>query len=342
MLSTLSFAHLIGFSVAAPTIPTVTLNNGVELPMLSLGTCNTDGCEDRWGHPNQTEELVAIRSALKIGWTALDTAGSYSTEEAVGQALAEVKRSSVFVTTKIGGYEWTAPEKAYNFSMGEANENLERLNTDYVDLVILHEAVAALNPPWSHDTTCFYMQEQWRALEDFMRLGKARAIGVSNFCQSDLECILEKATVVPAVNELRFHVGMGPDPRGLVSYNYALDIKIMAYYALTPPDFYSGDESYPRDLSLIKGSFTNDIGRKYNKTGADVALRWLVQHGVSVVASAKSEKHQRSDLEAFTFTLDDADMQLLDAAPTPVGEPNGFFPGIPACGSYVFDTTVIA
>lgn len=280
-----------------------------------------------------------VQTALKVGWTAVDTAAGYSSEGPVGRAIAEEVRSSVFVTTKIGDLGYSTVSSAYNYSLEEAYGRLTTLNFDYVDLVLLHWP-APSSPAWnsdlSSDDACTYMQEQWRALEDFYKLGKARAIGVANFCQADFECIFQTATVVPAVNQLQFHVGMGPDPRGVVSYNRAKGITIQGYESLSVVD----KHTFIRDNSLITGNFTGDIGRRYGMTGAQVALRWLVQHGIAPVTSSGSEKHLREDLEAFSFVLDDADMQMLDAATTPAGEPNECFPGVPHCGATAFAATV--
>lgn len=336
MPSNMFYAYLTVFrcSAAVAAVATVTLNNGVEMPMMSLGT----GKANTTYNPDAYE--ISVRLALQVGFTAIDTALDYGgVQEIIGRAVAEVERSSVFLTTKIGGAKIGTIATAYNRSLEEAYYNLKALNFDYVDLVLIHM------PPkipghFSTEDGCSYAQEQWRALEDFMSFGKARAIGVSNFCQLDLACILQTATVVPAVNQLLLHVGMSPDPRGLVSYNNALGIKTMAFEPLGSVDYSHGLANSTRDKSLITGSFTRDLGQPYGKTGAQVALRWLVQHGILLATSASSEKHLREDLDVFEFTLDDADMQQLDVATTPTGEPNGYWVDIPVCDSMVFASTV--
>jgi len=326
---------------AVVAVPTVTLNNGVEMPMMSLGT----GMEGKIGNESSTE--ISVRRALGVGWTAIDTAPDYYNQGSIGRVLADVDRSSVFLTTKIGDsfFEHTGTvASAYNLSMEAAQDNLQQLNLDYVDMVIIHYPMRATGGL----SNCPYMQEQWRALEDFMKLGKARAIGVSNFCQSHLACILETATVVPAINQLLLHVGMGPDPRELVSHNQALGIKTMAYSPLGSMDYsacaswddWSCLENAPRDDSLLKGNFTGMIGDHYGKSGAQVALRWLIQHGILVATAASSEKHLRQNLEVFEFTLDDTDMQQLDVATTPPAEPNANSAGVPTCGSEASVATV--
>lgn len=340
MPSNMFYANLIVSQVAsaAVAVPTVTLNNGVEMPMVSLGTSGE--------RPDTVEE--SVRTALKVGFTAVDTAWDYYCQESIGRAVAEVERSSVFVTTKIGDEE-TSDQSiafAYNRSLEQAYTNLKELNMDYVDLLLLHFPALHLKGVTS-DEACEYMQEQWRALEDFMGLGKARAIGVSNYCISDLSCILETASVVPAVNQLCLHVGMGPDPQGLFSHNKELGIQMMAWSPLGSYDFtqepvvYPGyGPVYPRDDSLKVGNFTRELGQHYGKSGAQVALRWLTQRGIALATSSKSEKHLLADLEVFDFTIDDTDMQQLDAATTPVGVPNGYWQDAPACDSAAAAITV--
>lgn len=312
-------------------VPTVTLNNGVEMPMMMYGTGN--GAD--WANNTATE--MHLRLALQVGFAGVDTARDYENQVGVGRALADVERTSVFVTTKvIGAYGEPNNQTiatAYNTVLAEANENLEQLNVDYVDLLLLH------NPPnMTSEDPCVIMQEHWRALEDFLSSGKARAIGVSNYCQWQLDCVLETATVVPAVHQIALHVGMSPDPRGLKSYSDEHGIQTMAYSPLGSEDW----TVFPptKDISLITGNFTKGIGSAYGKSGAQVALRWVAQHGMAFATDATSEKHLREDLEVFEFSLDYADMQLLDAATTPAGEPNGYAIGIPVCSSSSVTMTV--
>lgn len=320
MISNICLVHLIVscFRGGVATIPTVTLNNGVEMPLLSLGTAAAGM------YQNDTAAEVITRMSLQVGFTGVDTAVDYENQEGIGRALAEVDRSSVFLTTKIDGRFNVL--RVYNDTLDEAQQNLNLLNLDYVDLVLIHFPARYFLPA---NISCTFMQEQWRGLEDFMRFGKARAIGVSNFCRSDLACILETATIVPAVNQLSLHVGMGPDPLGLVSHNDELGIKTMAYEVLGSRDYSQPDE--PKDNSLIVGNFTNGIGEQYGKTGSQVALRWLVQHGIPFATASSKEKHLREDVDVFSFALDDTDMQKLDDATTPTGQPNNWHPGIPPC-----------
>merc|ERR1712217_961414 len=197
-----------------------------------------------------------------------------------------------------------------------------------VDLMLLHFP-PIVNLPF---TRCDTMQEQWRALEDFYKAGKARAIGVSNYCQADLECILKTAKVTPAVNQVQYHIGMGADPRGLRSY---LDGKGIVMQAYSPLDTLLGDHG------LIHGNLTNGIGKAYNKTGAQVALRWVAQHGVPFNTASNKAGHLQEDLDVLAFNLTAEDMKTLDAASTPQGEPNGGVPLLPHCGAVDIEALVV-
>merc|ERR1711990_981265 len=131
-----------------------------------------------------------------------------------------------------------------------------------VDLVLVHF------PPFTNN--CNTMQSQWSAMEEFYKAGKAKAIGVSNYCPSSLECIAQTATVTPQVNQVKFHVGMGTDPIGLKSYCDAHGIHMQAYSPLGN----GGTE-------LITGDLVKSVGANHNKTGAQVSLRWIHENGVS-------------------------------------------------------------
>lgn len=188
------------FVASLAAIPEVQLNNGVALPMISLGT---------WQYsPEVAEQTVSL--GLSLGFNHIDTALDYKNQEAVGKALAPHNRSSYFLTTKIPPQMFA--KTAYANAMKDLDGDLAALGLDYVDLMLVHF------PPKGNTLFCAAMQEQWRAMEDFYKAKKARAIGVSNYCQSSFECILKTANVTPAVNQIQFHVGMSPDPSGIKSY----------------------------------------------------------------------------------------------------------------------------
>ena len=235
---------------ALASIPNVKLNNGVEFPMISLGT---------WQYSTQQATDV-VKLGLSLGFNHIDTANDYRNQEGVGAALKGVNRSSYFLTTKVPSQPLAA--SAYKSTMKDLDDDLSQLGLAFVDLMLLHF------PPMGNVKECGAMQEQWRAMEDFYKAGKARAIGVSNYCPSSFECIFKTANVTPAVNQVQYHIGMGADPGGIKSYCAKKGVVLQAYSPL-------GDGT----TELINGPLVSGIGKAHNKTGAQVALRWVVQQG---------------------------------------------------------------
>jgi diketogulonate reductase-like aldo/keto reductase len=256
--------------------------------MISIGT---------WQYDESTAEDV-VRTALQVGFNHIDTANDYNNQEGVGAALAGVDRSTYFLTTKVPPGSASATAKALQ-------DNLDQLGLDYVDLVLVHyEPILPLGK-------CKSMQKQWAAMEDFYNAGKAKAIGVSNYCPSSLECIAETATVTPAVNQVKFHVGMGTDPISLKSYCDAHNIHMQAYSPL-------GDGT----SELITGDLVSTIGSSHGKTGAQVSLRWIQENGVSLSTKTTKQSHMEQDLDIFNFELTAEEKQQLDAATSPSDRPS--------------------
>lgn len=204
------FAALTSSSLGT-NVPSIELNNGVKLPAVALGTVFSSNKE--------AEE--AVTNAFQVGLMHVDTAYNYRIQEGVGAALVGLERSSFFVTSKVPTHEEST---TYDDVMSYMEADLSQLGLEFVDLMLLHYPTRSNN--------CEVMREHWRAAEDFYKAGKAKAIGVSNYCSYSLDCILETATVVPAVNQLKLHVGMGPDPAGLKTYGESKGIVHMAYSPL--------------------------------------------------------------------------------------------------------------
>lgn len=276
---------------AAAAVPTVEIAPGVHMPMISLGT---------WQYNSSLAESV-VRLGLKLGFTHIDTANDYKNQDGVGRALASRPRDSYFLTTKVPPQALAS--SAYARTAKDLHDNMQLLGLDQVDLVLLHF------PPMTQ--SCAAMQEAWRALEDFLGAKRARAIGVSNYCASTIDCLLAKARVAPAVNQVQWHVGMGTDPIGLFVYCARKNITIQAYSPL-------GDGT----SELITGDLVRGIGSAHNKSGAQVSLRWVSQHGVPVSTKATDPKYLAQDLDTFSWSLSDAELARLDAATTPAGKPS--------------------
>lgn len=228
--------------------------------------------------------------------------GADFNQAGVGRALKTVPRSSYFLTTKVEPA--TDLASAYNFTAGRLAEDLSLLAMDSVDLMLLHNVVPGAD-------SCAIQQEQWRALEDFHRAGKARAIGVSNYCAPSLACLLKVATFPPAVNQVQYHIGMGRDPSGLMSFCKANGIVLEAYGPLA---------SDHGPSSLITGNLTNGIGKAHNKSGAQVALKWLAQRDVPLITTSLKPAYLAEDMDVYSdWELTEAELSNLDAQTAPVG-----------------------
>lgn len=273
-------------------VPVVTLNNQVEMPMISFGT---------WQYNADVAE-AAVKTAMGVGFNHIDTANNYYNQRGVGKALAGLNRSSYFLTTKVPSADRAST--AYSETARRLQEDLDQLGLDYVDLMLLHF------PSRSND--CAALREQWRAMEDFYKARRARAIGVSNYCVASFECLKSgNATVVPAVNQVKYHVGMGPDPEGIKSYCASIGVTLQSYSPL-------GDGT----SDLLTGSLVTSIGGTHANTGPQAALRWIVENGVPLSTKSTSEEHLRQDLDIFSWALSAEEKATLDAATQPGGRPS--------------------
>jgi len=285
-------------SVAAATavtplsIPTKTIAPGVELPMAGLGT---------WQY-NSSEAYNASLMALQLGYTHIDTALGYLNQDGVGRAIADSGRArdSFFVTSKIPG--------GLNYSAATASleEALSQLKLDYVDLMLIHFPAT-----WGGEGGPAMRVQEWKALEDFHKAGKARAIGVSHYCTRHLEDILAVATVPIAVNQVQYHVGMGSETDNATDDKAFCQAHNITYESFSPLCGPCGT------LELITGPLVTGIGKKYNKTGAQVSLKWIAQQGIPVIPKTDKREHMLENVDLFDWTLNDDDMATLTAATSP-------------------------
>eukprot|EP00466_Bigelowiella_natans_P015140 jgi/Bigna1/33626/e_gw1.2.53.1 len=284
-------------SLAQPVYGTdnVALSNGVIMPMAATGVWRFSDAEAEKG----------VTDAIAAGFRHIDTANNYSNQHGVGVALKGHDRSSIFLTTKIESCDsLKALETCRVFTQTKLEEDLSQLALDYVDLMLLH------NPPGGGcriPLNCQIIQEQWRAMQEFYFNGSARAIGVSNFCQDCFECLASSkhSTVMPMVNQIRYHVGMGRDLYGLISYMHDKGIVPQAWSPLA-----RGTLAHDFDTKAIAAGLSTD---KLDITAAQVALRWLVQHRIAVVSAAKDPIFLAQNSAIFDFELAEADMARLDA-----------------------------
>ena len=251
-----------------------TLNNGVEMPMLGYGVFQTP--------PDQTARCVA--EALEVGYRLIDTAQAYGNEEGVGAAVraSGVPREEVFITSKI----WVA-NMNYERATASIDESLRRLGTDYIDLMLLHQAMG--DYPGAY-----------RAMEEAYRAGKLRAIGVSNFYPERLIDVALLAEVVPAVNQIETHPFRQQDAAHEVMASLGV-----AHEAWAP--FAEGRNSI----------FTNPvlaaIGEKHGKKPGQVILRALIQKDVVVIPKSVRRERMEENFDVFDFCLDEEDMAAFAA-----------------------------
>jgi diketogulonate reductase-like aldo/keto reductase len=248
---------------------TVKLNNGVEMPVLGYGVFQVA--------PAEAERCVA--DALSVGYRMIDTAQAYQNEEGVGAAIKKsgINRKDIFLVDKIwmANFEGDAPTKSID-------ESLRKLGTDYIDLMLLHQ-------PFGDRYNAY------RSLEDALKAGKVRAIGVSNFYPDHFIDLCHFMDVVPAVNQIETHVfTQQVEAR---KYMDELGVRHMAWGPLAEGK---------------NGFFTNEtlkaIGKKYSKTGPQVALRYLIQRGVIVIPKSTHKERMQQNLDLFDFNLSDGDM----------------------------------
>ena len=251
-----------------------TLNNGVEMPMLGYGVFQTP--------PEETERCVA--EALEVGYRLIDTAQAYGNEEGVGAAVraSSVPREDVFITSKI----WVS-NMTYERATASIEESLRKLDTDYIDLMLLHQAMG--DYPGAY-----------RAMEDAYKAGKLRAIGVSNFYPERLIDVALLAEVPPAVNQIETHPFRQQDEAHEVMAE--LDV---AHEAWAP--FAEGQNN------IFANPVLTEIGEKYGKKPGQVILRALMQKDVVVIPKSVRRSRMEENFDVFDFELSQEDLAAFAA-----------------------------
>jgi len=300
-------------AVSAADPPTVTLRNGVKMPMIAAGS---------WQY-NSSQAYESIKAALSSGFTMVDTAYDYNNQDGVGRAIATVPRERVFLETKVPGClldpSMKNPFQCYESTKKDLEASLRLLSVSYIDLVILHfpPGPSMLFRSCSNLTgTCQMARAQWRAMEEFYRAGKVRAIGVSNYCPSCFEC-LRDTEVFPMVNQVMYHIGMGIDPGHFMTYAKSHGVVIQAYSVLgnAPWTGHAAEE-------ITQGNLTSDIGRAHNKSAVQVALKWVVEQGVPAVTKSSNPKHLASDLDLWSWSFTVDELMALNQHKSPWGYPS--------------------
>ena len=251
-----------------------TLNNGVQMPILGYGVFLADNEETERG----------VLWALEAGYRHIDTAAYYGNEKAVGKAVKSsgLKRNEVFVTTKLWNQDQRDKRQREAFE-----KSLDELGLEYVDLYLIHWPVS--NFP-----------ETWNILEDILKSGKAKAIGVSNFQPRHLDKLAETATVTPAVNQVESHPLLTQKP--LIEYCAKKGIACQAWSPL------GGKGARILDEKTIK-----DLADKHGRTPAQIVLRWDLQRGITPLPKSVHQERIISNARLFDFSLGDDDMAVIDA-----------------------------
>jgi len=269
-------------------VPNLKLNNGVELPALGLGVFQTPSDETR----------DAVRSALDAGYRHIDTAAAYGNEREVGEAVhaSGLERSDVFLETKI----WIS-DYGYDETLHGLEKSARKLGVEQIDLLILHQAL-----PSAFDRTL----DAYRALETLLADGKVRAIGVSNFMVDHLTALLDRAEVVPAVNQIEVHpYFVQPEVQ---AFGAEHGILTQAWSPIGGITFYRGGEH----TSTLDDPVIGEIAAAHDKTPAQVMLRWGLQHGRSVIPKSTKPARIAENIDVFDFELTTDELAAIDALDT--------------------------
>lgn len=256
---------------------TVTLNNGVNMPLLGLGVFKVE----------EGAELVqAVKSAIKHGYRSIDTAAIYDNEKSVGQGIREailensIQREDLFVTSKV----WNA-DLGYEATLAAYETSLNKLGLDYLDLYLIHWPVEGK------------YNEAWRALETLYKAGRVKAIGVSNFHIHHLQDLMKDSEIKPAVDQVEFHPRLTQQP--LRDFCREQGIQFEAWSPLMQGQ-------------LFDNPALQAIAAKYGKSVAQVILRWDLQHGVITIPKSTKEQRIIENADLFDFELSNEDMNRID------------------------------
>ena len=268
---------------------TVTLNNGVELPPLGFGVFQTP--------PEETRSAVA--AALDTGYRHIDTAAAYGNEREVGDAVAAsaVGRAGVFLETKI----WIS-DYGYEQTLHGFEKSAGKLGVDQIDLLILHQPL-----PAGFDRTL----EAYRALEQLLEDGKVRAIGVSNFMVDHLTKLLEKANVIPAVNQIELHPYF--QQREVQALHAEHGILTQAWSPIGGITFYREGGAH---TSTLQDPVIGGIAQAHAKSPAQVMLRWHLQQGRSAIPKSTKPHRIAENFDVFDFQLTADELAAIDALDT--------------------------
>lgn len=251
----------------------VTLNNGIEMPILGFGVFQI---------PNESECEQAVIDAIKTGYRLIDTAASYQNETAVGNAIkkSEVPRNELFITTKL----W-ASDMGYENTKLAFQKSIDKLQLDYLDLYLIHQ-------PYGD------VFGSWKAMQELYHEGKIKAIGVANFHPDRVMDLIINSGFTPAVNQIETH----PFHQQIETHQFLTDnnVQIQSW-----GPFAEGKND------IFNNETLKTIAVKYNKSVAQIILRWLTQRGIIAIPKSVRKERMKENFDVFTFELSETEMQTI-------------------------------
>jgi len=258
-----------------------TLANGVKIPAIGFGT---------WQIPSGDITYNSVKEALKAGYRHIDTAQAYENEASVGQAILDsgIDRSEIFVTSKL-----PAEIKSYDLAVRHASLTMKNIGLDYIDLYLIHAPW-----PWTEIGADYSKEniEVWKAMEEFYESGKTRAIGISNFTVKDIDAILAACRIKPMANQIKLHISHPQEE--IVNHCVKNDIIVEGYSPLATG-------------KLLKNDEINAIAKKYNKSVAQLSIRYVLQKGALPLPKSTHPEYIKQNLDV-GFEISPEDIKYLD------------------------------
>lgn len=269
------------------------LLNDVEMPVVGFGT---------WQIEDGEVVINAVSDAIELGYTHIDTAAIYKNELGVGKGIKKglektgLKREDLFITTKV----WN-DDQGYESTLKAFETSLKKLDLDYVDLYLIHWP---LTKEFGEEQWKEKVSETWRAMEEIYLSGKTKAIGVCNFLVEHLEELFENCKIKPMVNQIELHPGHNQEET--VKFSQKHNIIVQAWSPLG-----SG--------RVLENKLLNEISEKYNKSTAQICLKWLLQQNIVVLPKSINKNRIESNIQLFDFEIKKEDMEKITNM-----EPTGF------------------